>query len=146
VTDPGLIQRAIPRSEPSRIGSDLWNIAGEFSEQPYQVQDDTCQNRSAYLYDELVLNLTNHRWSITNMQSRIKRNDQRWPYSILLADDHRVVAEGLQGLLNPDFNVIEIVEDGQSLLAANLRLKPDVIITDISMPKMRRSLEFESSF
>jgi DNA-binding NarL/FixJ family response regulator len=80
------------------------------------------------------------------MQSRIKRNDQRWPYSILLADDHRVVAEGLQGLLNPDFNVIEIVEDGQSLLAANLRLKPDVIITDISMPKMRRSLEFESSF
>lgn len=70
------------------------------------------------------------------MQSRIKRNDQRWPYSILLADDHRVVAEGLQGLLNPDFNVIEIVEDGQSLLAANLRLKPDVIITDISMPKM----------
>jgi hypothetical protein len=43
------------------------------------------------------------------MQSRIKRNDQRWHYSILLADDHRVVAEGLQGLLNPDFNVIEIV-------------------------------------
>ena len=50
------------------------------------------------------------------MQSRIRRNDPRWPYSILLADDHRVVAEGLQGLLNPDFNVIEIVEDGQSLL------------------------------
>jgi DNA-binding NarL/FixJ family response regulator len=55
---------------------------------------------------------------------------------ILLADDHRLVAEGLQGLLSPEFKVAEIVEDGRKLLAANLRLKPDVVITDISMPNL----------
>jgi DNA-binding NarL/FixJ family response regulator len=55
---------------------------------------------------------------------------------ILLADDHKIVAEGLQRLLAPEFKVAEIVEDGRMLLAANLRLKPDVVITDISMPNM----------
>jgi len=55
---------------------------------------------------------------------------------ILLADDHKIVAEGLQRLLAPEFSVAEIVEDGRKLLAANLRLKPDVVITDISMPNM----------
>lgn len=58
------------------------------------------------------------------------------PPLILLADDHRLVAEGLQGLLSPEFKVAEIVEDGRKLLAANLRLKPDVVITDISMPNL----------
>jgi DNA-binding NarL/FixJ family response regulator len=55
---------------------------------------------------------------------------------ILLADDHRLLAEGLQGLLSPEFKVAEIVADGRMLLTANLRLKPDVVITDISMPNM----------
>ena len=58
------------------------------------------------------------------------------PPMILLADDHRLLAEGLQGLLSPEFTVAEIVEDGRKLLSANLRLKPDVVITDISMPNL----------
>src|SRR6185295_10629223 len=58
------------------------------------------------------------------------------PPIILLADDHKLVAEGLQRLLAPEFKVAEIVEDGRMLMAANLRLMPDVIITDISMPIM----------
>jgi DNA-binding NarL/FixJ family response regulator len=58
------------------------------------------------------------------------------PPIILLADDHKLLAEGLQGLLSPEFKVAEIVEDGRMLLAANLRLKPDVVITDISMPNL----------
>ncbi|MDA8239373.1 MAG: response regulator transcription factor [Nitrospiraceae bacterium] len=53
---------------------------------------------------------------------------------ILLADDHRIVAEGLRGLLEPEFELVGIVEDGRALLAAAEKLRPDVIVADISMP------------
>lgn len=53
---------------------------------------------------------------------------------ILLADDHRIVAEGLRSLLEPEFELVDIVEDGRALLDAAAKLKPDVIIADISMP------------
>ena len=53
---------------------------------------------------------------------------------ILLADDHRLVAEGLPGLLEPAYELVEIVEDGRDLVEAAQRLKPDVIIADVTMP------------
>ena len=53
---------------------------------------------------------------------------------ILLADDHRIVAEGLRGLLEPEFELVGIVEAGRALLAAAEKLRPDVIVADISMP------------
>jgi DNA-binding NarL/FixJ family response regulator len=53
---------------------------------------------------------------------------------VLLADDHRIVAEGLRGLLEPEFDLVGIVEDGRELLAAVEKLQPDVIVADISMP------------
>jgi len=53
---------------------------------------------------------------------------------VLLADDHRIVAEGLRGLLEPEFELVGIVEDGRALLAAAEQLRPDVIVADISMP------------
>ncbi|HKJ13288.1 MAG: response regulator transcription factor [Desulfobulbaceae bacterium] len=53
---------------------------------------------------------------------------------ILLADDHRIVAEGMRSLLEPEFELIGIVEDGRALLAAAEKFRPDVIIADISMP------------
>ncbi len=53
---------------------------------------------------------------------------------ILVADDHRIVAEGLKGILEPDFELVEIVEDGRQLVEAARRLLPDVILADISMP------------
>ena len=56
---------------------------------------------------------------------------------ILIADDHPVVREGLQGLLSlkPDFEVIGTAEDGEeAVLQANL-LKPDVILMDLEMPR-----------
>jgi len=55
---------------------------------------------------------------------------------ILLADDHRMVAEGLKGLLVEEFEVVGIVEDGRALVAAARKLRPDVIVSDISMPQM----------
>ncbi len=51
-----------------------------------------------------------------------------------LADDHRMVAEGLKGLLVEEFELAGIVEDGRSLVKAARKSLPDVIVADISMP------------
>lgn len=53
---------------------------------------------------------------------------------VLLADDHPIVAEGLQSLLAARFDVVGVVEDGQALLEAARKLEPDVVVADISMP------------
>lgn len=54
---------------------------------------------------------------------------------ILLADDHLVVQQGLRRILDrPEFEVVGAVRDGRALVEAEARLKPDVIIADISMP------------
>jgi DNA-binding NarL/FixJ family response regulator len=53
---------------------------------------------------------------------------------VLLADDHKIVAQGLESLLKDSFNFVGTVSDGRALLEAAVRLKPDVIVTDISMP------------
>lgn len=55
---------------------------------------------------------------------------------VLLADDHRMVAEGLRSLIEPEFELVGIVEDGRALVDAAARLAPDVIVTDITMPMM----------
>ncbi len=53
---------------------------------------------------------------------------------VLLADDHKIVAEGLRRLLEPEFELVGTVEDGRALVAAAQKLNPDVIVADISMP------------
>jgi DNA-binding NarL/FixJ family response regulator len=55
---------------------------------------------------------------------------------VLLADDHRVVSEGLKRLLEGDFELLDVVEDGRALVAAARKLKPDVIVADITMPHL----------
>jgi DNA-binding NarL/FixJ family response regulator len=55
---------------------------------------------------------------------------------VLLADDHRIVAEGLRRLLENEFELVDLVEDGVALLAAATHHKPDVIVADIGMPRM----------
>jgi DNA-binding NarL/FixJ family response regulator len=55
---------------------------------------------------------------------------------VLLADDHRMVTEGLRSILEKDFVLAGIVEDGRSLLTAVAELQPDVIVADISMPNL----------
>jgi DNA-binding NarL/FixJ family response regulator len=53
---------------------------------------------------------------------------------ILLADDHTMFAQGLEGLLEDEFELVGSVRDGQALVAAAQQLTPDVIVVDISMP------------
>jgi DNA-binding NarL/FixJ family response regulator len=53
---------------------------------------------------------------------------------LLLADDHRIVLEGLRGILEPEFEIVGAVEDGRTLVAEAKRVSPDVVVADISMP------------
>jgi two-component system response regulator NreC len=55
---------------------------------------------------------------------------------ILLVDDHAVLREGLKTLLNSeaDLRVIGEASDGREAIQATDNLKPDVVVTDISMP------------
>jgi DNA-binding NarL/FixJ family response regulator len=53
---------------------------------------------------------------------------------ILLADEHPYFPEFVESLLDPSFEIVGKVSDGQALLDAAVKLKPEVIITDISMP------------
>lgn len=53
---------------------------------------------------------------------------------VLLADDHRMFVQGLQNLLEDEFELVGTVSDGQALIDAAHELDPDVIVVDISMP------------
>lgn len=55
---------------------------------------------------------------------------------IVLADDHRIVREGLRTLIaqEPDMTVVAMAEDGPQLLRQVQDCSPDLVITDISMP------------
>jgi DNA-binding NarL/FixJ family response regulator len=55
---------------------------------------------------------------------------------VLLADDHRMVSEGLKGLLTDKFELVGVVEDGRALVTAAKKLRPDVIVADITMPHL----------
>lgn len=56
---------------------------------------------------------------------------------ILIADDHAIVRTGLASLLGrkPDLEVVGEAEDGEAAVAETLRLKPDVVIMDLLMPR-----------
>jgi DNA-binding NarL/FixJ family response regulator len=55
---------------------------------------------------------------------------------ILLADDHKEIRDRAVRLLEPEFEVVGIVADGNSLVRASAHLKPDVCVVDISMPHL----------
>lgn len=55
---------------------------------------------------------------------------------VLLADDHSLVLEGLGKLVMDDCDLVGKVEDGRALIQAAQKLEPDVIVLDISMPKL----------
>lgn len=60
------------------------------------------------------------------------------PIRIIIADDHPLVLEGLQGLLGaePDLDVVATATDGERALDAVRRFAPDLLIVDLEMPYM----------
>jgi DNA-binding NarL/FixJ family response regulator len=58
---------------------------------------------------------------------------KRW--RVLLADDHDIVIEGVRQVLNqPGIEIVGTVNNGRSLLRAARELRPDIIVTDLTMP------------
>ncbi|HEX9337671.1 MAG TPA: response regulator transcription factor [Pseudonocardiaceae bacterium] len=59
------------------------------------------------------------------------------PIRVLVADDQRVVRDGLAMLLDllPDVEVLAAAADGQEAITLALRLRPDVVLMDLRMPR-----------
>lgn len=55
---------------------------------------------------------------------------------ILLCDDEAQILSLLQSVLESEYTVIGTTEDGQALIAAAQALRPDLVLTDIDMPRM----------
>jgi len=55
---------------------------------------------------------------------------------IIVADDHDVMLDTVSALLQPDFEVVGTVNNGGDLIREANRLRPDVIVLDITMPVM----------
>ncbi len=58
---------------------------------------------------------------------------------VLLADDHTLLLEAFEKLLEPECEIVGKVADGRALLAAAPELRPDLIVLDISMPRISRT-------
>jgi len=56
------------------------------------------------------------------------------PLRVIIADDHRMVAEGIGRLLSPEFEIVSLVHDGETLLDQARKLNPDVIVSEINVP------------
>jgi len=72
--------------------------------------------------------------AMTSIWMRIQRAGHLMKARILLADDHPRFPEMEARLLEPEFEIVGKVANGQALIEEAMRLKPDIIITDISMP------------
>jgi len=57
---------------------------------------------------------------------------------VLLADDHEILRQGLAGLLEeePDREVVAQASDGQTAVELALRTEPDVVVMDVTMPRL----------
>ncbi len=60
------------------------------------------------------------------------------PLRIVLAEDHRIVREGVRALLasREDLEVVGEAEDGPTAIEATLRLRPDVVLMDLGLPRL----------
>lgn len=62
------------------------------------------------------------------MEERMKKK------RVLLADDHKIVVEGLKSLLAEEYELVGTAADGHEMLAMVEKWQPDVVVADISMP------------
>jgi DNA-binding NarL/FixJ family response regulator len=53
---------------------------------------------------------------------------------ILLGDDHPMLLNGIRGLLEGHYDIVGSEENGKALVEAALRLKPDLVVLDVTMP------------
>ncbi len=77
-----------------------------------------------------------NRKAVTNRM--LGRRESRRPVTVLLADDHRVVRQGLRALLDdyPDIEVLGEAQDGLLAVQQASEIRPDVVIMDLAMPQI----------
>ncbi|MBS1802234.1 MAG: response regulator transcription factor [Acidobacteria bacterium] len=56
--------------------------------------------------------------------------------TILIADDHALMLEGLSRLLSTEFEVVGTAPNGRILLEEAQKVKPDVVVLDVGMPEL----------
>jgi DNA-binding NarL/FixJ family response regulator len=54
--------------------------------------------------------------------------------TVMIADDHTMIAEAFRNLLESQYQVVATVEDGRALLETALHIKPDIVVVDVGMP------------
>jgi DNA-binding NarL/FixJ family response regulator len=54
--------------------------------------------------------------------------------TVLLADDHPPLVEAAIAILKPHYDIVGVATDGEMLVSEALRLRPDVIVSDITLP------------
>lgn len=59
-----------------------------------------------------------------------------WRPRVLLVDDHNLVLEAFKKLLEPEFDIVGTVSNGEELVRITNELKPDVVLLDLAMPEM----------
>jgi DNA-binding NarL/FixJ family response regulator len=60
---------------------------------------------------------------------------QKFP-RVLIGDDHALVAQAIEHLLTPEFDVIGIAQDGRQLVEKTEVLRPDIVLIDVEMPRL----------
>jgi DNA-binding NarL/FixJ family response regulator len=81
----------------------------------------------------MLASTANGRPSLSSKVSRLVVVNLR---SVLIVDDHKAVTEGLTRLLRHRFEVVDAIDDGDLVLDAVARFRPDILILDLSMPKV----------
>jgi DNA-binding NarL/FixJ family response regulator len=54
--------------------------------------------------------------------------------TVLIADDHPLVCDGLKFMLEPYYTVVAMVHDGNDVLASAARYRPDLVLMDLALP------------
>lgn len=71
------------------------------------------------------------RWASDGYHKRSARRPR-----LLLADDHDLLLDALRHLMEREFTILGGVTDGEALVKATLELRPDVVLCDVSMPRL----------
>ena len=63
------------------------------------------------------------------------------PARLIVADDHALIRKGIEGMLQsePDLEIVGEATDGREALDLCHRLRPDLVLMDVCMPRMRRA-------